>query len=210
MPKTGGSWLRRVLKRNGRRHRAWRLEVRQPPHLTAEDAPPGRPILGIRRNPWDWYVSWYFFRYRNWAEGTGVFSKEKRAAWEADSPLRAWDEVLGLPNPNSREGFLRALPQMVGDDTVLAHSYTITRRRFYPEDDARIELARFESLREDVEAFFARHSILVPHRLRGELRGSPKKNVSPRGPYQDYYDAAGRDLVAEADSATLERYGYRF
>ena len=202
MPKTGGTWLREVFKKY--RHPLWHLKEREG-HLTSAEAPPGRLVLGIVRNPWDWYVSWYFFRVREFRERTGLFGRNPAREW--GKLLTGWHEHLSTPDAQTRDGFQRALPGLM--DGTLADSYTETHERFFG-DDRPTHLARFETLGADVTDFLKAHRIPNKLNLRTALRTFPRKNTSRHGPYRDYYDDGARDLVVKADRAIIERYGYEF
>jgi hypothetical protein len=206
MPKTGGTWLRDVLKKY--KHPLWHLKWR-PGHDTSAEAPPGLPILGTVRNPWDWYVSWYFFRCREYKDRTGLFAPDhpKRQDWEA--LMKRWEEHVNQPDARTREGFLRVLPRLMEPGVLTDGTYTQTHERFF-ERGRPVHLARFETLGVDVTAFLKENRIPNKLKLRTALRTAPRKNTSSHGPYRDYYDEDARDLVARADRAIIARYGYEF
>jgi hypothetical protein len=194
VPKTGGAWVRGILKTH--RHRDWYLQERRA-HTPSSDAPEGRPVLGVVRNPWDWYVSYYFYCHRAFQSRSGPFPPSRRDAWTA---------ALALPGAGDRAGFLRVLRLLVNGG-LEGGPYARVHREMLPND---AELARFESLRDDVRAFLVRHDVPMNDGLRRALDDNKKVNVSHRGPYAEYYDAAARDLVATTDREILERYGYEF
>lgn len=203
MPKTGGTWLREVLKKY--KHPLWHLKER-PGHETSAEAPPGLPILGTVRNPWDWYVSWYFFRCREYKDRTGLFAPDHpREDWV--DLMKRWEEHVAQDDVRTRQGFLRTLPRLM--DGSLTDSYTKTHEHFF-ERGRPVHLARFENLGADVTAFLKENRIPNKLKLRTALRTAPRKNTSSHGPYRDYYDEEARDLVASADRAIIERYGYEF
>jgi hypothetical protein len=208
MPKTGGTWVRDTLKEHP--HPSWNLRE-MPGHHPVRVAP-GVPSLGAIRNPWDWYVSTYFFRRQHILNGTGAWAKP-RDQWSGG--MVAWAK-LTRELPPGREGFLKGLRIMMRHDPLVPGqagegSFTTRYIDFLcVRGEVLCEIAKFESLRSDVERFLHRHKIPVTPALVAALRSAPKKNTSKRGPYQQYYDDAGRDLVAEADRAIIERYGYEF
>jgi hypothetical protein len=158
----------------------------------------------VTRNPWDWYVSWYFFRRRDYEDKTGPFSPQNRPKWGAS--LDKWEHWLAQPDAGTPVAFRRVLPEILSGTPG---SYSQTHEAFFPaERDTNI--VRFESMREDLLGFFREHKIPTKRGLLTALKRSDKKNVSKHGPYEAYYDGAARDLVAEADRAIIERYGYEF
>jgi hypothetical protein len=76
-------------------------------------------------------------------------------------------------------------------------------------DEGRVEVGRFENLREDFIAFLARHNASTPALVEA-LRTAAVENPSERGPYRDHYDGELRDLVADRARVIVERFGYRF
>lgn len=217
MPKTGGTFVRDLLKDHA--IPAWGLRERAG-HHPARRGPNGRPILGIVRNPWDWYVSSFFFRRHNYERHLGWWGRA-RSTWMPG--MLEWAKLFD-ELPSGREGFNKALPIMT---RMRGGSICAQRYSEVPSEDGRFswrfdeffrdkggtllcEIARFESLRADVEAFFQRHRIPSSVSFKHALRHGPKKNASPRGPYRKYYDDESRDLVARVDAALIEQYGYAF
>ena len=217
LPKTGGTFVRDTLKTH--QHASWQLRER-PGHHPARTGPRDRPILGIIRNPWDWYVSSYFFRRNNILNSLGAWRKP-RDQWL--SGMLQWEKII-RGQPEGTAGFRESLALMTrvaagelkGSDYVAlpAEDGRLTWRHneYLCDEDAEpiCDVAKFESLRVDVEAFLSRHSIPLSTNLLAALHSNPKKNVSPRGAYREYYDDAGRELVANVDRSIIERYGYEF
>jgi hypothetical protein len=218
LPKTGGTFVRDTLKEHA--HRAWKLQER-PGHHPARAAPKGRPILGVIRNPWDWYVSTYFFRRHHILNGTGAWAKPMEQWPPRVAPgMAAWARIM-RELPDGRVGFLKALRILTGEDgsdpvIVPGHEGegSLSRRcQDFLCDERGSDLCyviRTEELRAGVEEFLDMHSVPVRRSLRRALQSAPKKNTAPRGHYRSYYDDEARDLVARVDCAIIERYGYEF
>jgi len=63
--------------------------------------------------------------------------------------------------------------------------------------DGRVEVGRFEHLREDFVAFLDRHDIELP-RLREFVLTAEPINTSERDDYRSYYDDESRELVGRS------------
>lgn len=118
VPKTGGTWLHKILVDNA--PRSWQVSAGPPAHVRLHEVPevlehqhrlPERirlPILATVRNPWDWYVSFYFFLEQHRVNRTGGFALP-RPAWTR--PLRGWADHYA--QGNSAAGFRKAMPKVV-------------------------------------------------------------------------------------------------
>lgn len=185
------------------------------------------PVVGMVRNPWDWYVSWYAFNKRPGAlnplfhvvsnGGTASF-KETAAALirlgsdEAESArLR---EALVQLLPESLDGN-RGVGLTTHDVRELHESgagyYSwLFQRMLGDTDDGRTFIGRFENLRDDFIDIMDRLQVEQADALREALDNRERKNVSRHSHYSHYYDDELRDLVAEQESSLIEKFGYRF
>jgi hypothetical protein len=225
VPKTGGTFVTKMLRELPRE---WTLH--DPPkvynehfppefanerparaHIRYDQVPPAfsdLPMLCFVRNPWDWYVSWYQWaqEFRRdklppsvWVdlfdEGKNDFKQTIRncctsRSFDHSPPGSRWQEVM-------REE----------DVDLFTAMYSLQVGKGIR--DGRVEVGRFENLREDLLAFLERHEVPIDPAFSEAVRGSPKARSSSRGSYQQYYDEELRDLVA-SKSRLAEEYGYSF
>lgn len=199
IPKTGGTWVRETLKRHGPKE--WNMRITAA-HCAIETLDPGdRTVFAVVRNPWDWYVSRYFFWGTHWLDKTGGYSRP-RALWT--DLERHWDDVFRKEPPNPA-GFRRVTAEQVrAGDTLSA-----TQERFLGARDLWMP-CRFEKLRTDVAALLARIHGPLPEPLSRALLDRPAEMRSRHRPYREYYQPGLRDLIGEADRVYMMTYGYSF
>jgi hypothetical protein len=199
MPKTGGSFVGNVLKRElpgsltrgapGKLHPGWG---------DLPDEARGRPVLVYVRNPWDWYVSWYH----------AVSAKELAAGKSVVSGVNDFETAIrkactGLLNPPAWQ------PRPVNGE---ADFYTTRLLHLCGAgwQSENLFFGRFESLRGDLERFLSAAGVPLSDTALSRLHSAEPVNSSSHKPYREYYEAALRDLVADACRIPIERFGYRF
>jgi len=224
MHKTGGQSLNDIIKRCMPDHRVIGY------HFPRSEVPPDSanlPIVGMIRNPWDWYVSWYAFNKRpnirnplfNIVSGGG--SGDFKAT--ITNLIR-----LGSDRPESaqhREELVHILPESLDGnrgvgltrDSIreLSESgsgyYTwLSDRMLGNAPDDRTFVGRFENLQDDFLTIMEQLSVKEVGKLRLEFDSRERKNTSRHSHYSHYYDDELRDLVAEEERALIEKYDYKF
>lgn len=207
VPRTGGTFLRRTF----------------PDHIPYADGPqPGGhspitelpdqfrdlPILAVVRNPWDWYVSWYFYvrgrGLRNNFEGHD--GKARLWATAFRSGEASFSEALEAACTGAMDHHMAHVMRDQGIDLFTAHVRRITGLEQAPPQ---LEYVRYEELHDGVVEFLRRHDALS-RRLERAIRKSRPIRASQHGPYRDYYDARTRELVAERAAPLIERFSYTF
>jgi hypothetical protein len=178
------------------------------------------PVLGTVRNPWDYYVSWYYFQ-RGQEKPNPLF----RMCSE-DSTLGFEATIRNLVTLSEDDARLDRLAAIFPDHFVNyglnlrrqclenlrgsgAGFYTFLHDRLYA-GAASPQILPMESLRERFYDLSLGLTIVEEARIRQFLDTTPKLNVSERGRYEDYYTSDLRDLVAQMDRPVIEAYGYGF
>jgi hypothetical protein len=206
--KTGGSSVQALLSRycgdddiwtavtdatgtrfvvSGRNDSGWR------PHMALRDivavlggsAGPMRHVAVVR-NPWDFAVSWYWWRTRN--------GPANARATPPEEYLRLFD----APLEEVRIAFQRWL-----STCRLPDNMSLISR------DHRMDLdvvLRYESLVGDVALLFREIGVSDPPELPLIKSGIRRPDL----PYAAYYDRVGRERVENMLRATVECFGYRF
>lgn len=187
VPKTGGIWFREIVRKHapdewlpmidsrakGEQH-ATAVEVRRRTHL---------PIVAVVRNPWDWWVSWFFFMKRHGKQHT------------------AWQLAFADVGENVK-GFRLALPRM-------ARGCPQGRIVFDDQGELRADgLVRFDQLRIAMPAQL--HTLGVPSVDHLPWESFPRQNRSEHGPYEDYYTQELADLVRECSRDLIHVAGFSF
>ena len=185
-----------------------------------------RPIIGVIRNPWDWYVSWYAFNNLRGVKNPlfNIVSRGKQAGFhETIKNLARYPEATArnktmkrshkalLPEQFENDGGAGFTKRCVNEfDSPTEGYYSLLVRRMLGDPKANIHLIRFESLEQDLIEIL--HKLNVPETeiIRRYLSNQPRKNSSSRGHYSQYYDTDLSALIQEKEKGLIQRFGYAF
>jgi hypothetical protein len=179
------------------------------------------PALGLVRNPWSYYLSWYSFQldrpHPNFL--FRILSDDGQLDFEAT--LR---NMLNLGAGSVRlELLLRALPSVYSNqglnlpnfalapirDTRLGF-YSYLYRYLYQGGGERTIVGRMEEMREDLIPMLERVEHAPSDDMRAFIADALPRNTSRHGDYTQYYSDALRKLVAQRDEELISRHAYRF
>jgi hypothetical protein len=202
MIKTGGRWLSKVVVENAPKH--WEASTKGRMHKGAIEVDPKYSVFGFIRNPWDFYVSLYFFFRKHFEDGTGGYNRPA-SEW---IPQERYFAHLLLSAPEGGDGFKEAMPHIV-NHPLYSMRYSV--ETILRSDGRHVEIGRFENLREDSIRLleWASKEQLTPKLRQAILTESPI-NSSRHGNYRDYYDQELIDLVAEGEKGIIDEFGYDF
>lgn len=211
IPKTGGQQTRVLISRSGVPvlDPATNRNVEECYDIMGKVAPDldpaSVPIFCFVRNPWDWYVSRYFFRNQRkhypgevnipadyCGEGVRGFRKHMRLLkrhWESGEPLM---NELGKPAGTDY------------DPLTLSGWHKMRLKGAKGE----IRIGRFENFSEDLIRIFQPLSGMDREAIL-EILGK-RVNSSRHADYREHYDDELRDLVAEWDAGYIKEFGYVF
>jgi hypothetical protein len=234
VPKTGGTFLRRILQQELPECRPL-PDMPRSAHFGWDKIPPeaaGLPVLAFVRNPWDWYVSWYSFAvgqprvsfeqmrstqplFRKLFDDDSTAEPKSDAANGANdfatTIKRACTGIVDIDDAAELEqlvqGFDLAKPLMEGHDFYTARLMVTVGAGF--ESD-RATIGRFESLTDDLESFLEKAQVDLPEGAMDRIRAAEKHGESRHRPYREYYDEELSDLVEDSCKALIERFGYSF
>ena len=185
------------------------------------------PVVGIVRNPWDWYASWYAFNRRPGIRNQlfEVVSAGGAADFKAtvtnlvqlgsDTPESAAHRAqLSQLLPDALEGnrgagLTSSSMQELADANCGYLSWLFFRMLGDP-DSERLEIGRFENLQHDFLEIMYRLDVTQADAMRTAFDNQARANVSRHSHYSHYYDDELRDLVATRHHALIEEYGYEF
>jgi hypothetical protein len=192
-------------------------------HLPRAAIPPefaALPVLGVVRNPWSYYVSWYAFQaarpqpnalFRVLSDdGRAGFAGTIRNALNLTTNAGLRDRLIAaLPTNYTGRGLNLPGPALapVAGSGLGLYAY-LYQYLFGPGGPT--HAARMERLRDELPKILEAVGEPVSDALREHLATAAPSNVSTHGPYVDYYDSALRELVADRDAPVIQRYGYRF
>jgi len=178
------------------------------------------PAVGLVRNPWSYYVSWFAFQSsmpRPNAlfqvlsdEGRLGFEGTIRAMLDLGSGGEQLDTlVAALPNAYTSHGLNLPGPELEAIRNTGLGFYSFLYSYMY-DGDGRLEVATMEGMRDEFPKLVATLGEPVSEAAASDFANAPARNSSAHRPYPEYYDADLRDLVGERDRGVIERFGYRF
>jgi hypothetical protein len=180
------------------------------------------PVLGAVRNPWEFYVSWYYHVWprdaatplHSWLSENGKqqFEGATRNALNlgtANDRLDALIEKL----PDDVDYHERNIPNITKDALRKVRGsgvgyYTFRFNHLFGNADE-VFFCRLETLRLDLVRFFERIGA-ASDELRDYVLGRDKKNISEHLHYSSYYTPELAELVLIRDRPVIERFGYVF
>lgn len=215
--KSGGTFVNQWLLRffEGARQIGYHLPRRLVPAELAE-----LEMLGLVRNPWSYYVSWYAFQsampqpnalFQTLSE-SGSLGFEGTIAnmlnlGSGGAHLDA--AIAALPPSFTGRGLNLPGPELAAIGGTGLGFYSFLERFMYGRDGA-VRIARMEELREAIPALVRASGETISEAADSHFASAPPLNRSQHRPYESYYDAALRDLVATRDAELIERHRYRF
>jgi hypothetical protein len=211
-PKTGGTWLYPIL--TGMAPPSWLLRRYPPVHVQADRVEPQLKKIGLGaraklpwiagiRNPWDWYVSVYFFMEQHYVNRTGGFA----GPW--NSAQKAWAERYS--KGNNVEGFRRALPELLEVIHGQDKGFIRPQHEFVSlNGELAVRPIRFERLREEVIEALEETGAEVTQQMRNQIMRRPPMNMSGHAAYTDLYTRRLMVLVRQYEEWMVETFKYRF
>ncbi len=224
MHKTGGQSLNGIIKQCITDHQV--VGYHFPRNEVPADSK-GLPVVGMVRNPWDWYASWYAFNRRPKIRNP-LFEILSNGG-NANFKVTVTNLIhLGSDRPESvghRDELIRILPDSLDGNTGVGltkdsiHDLSKAGTGYYSwqfermlgnEHDEQTFIGRFENLQDDFLAIMEQLAVEETDSLRAELDKRERKNFSRRSHYSHYYDDELRDLVASEERCLIERFDYKF
>jgi hypothetical protein len=178
------------------------------------------PVVGLVRNPWSYYVSWYSFQvrrpqpnplFRVLSEGGRLdFEATIRNMLDLGSGGAHLDSLIAaLPKEYTHRGL--NLPGFVLESIRESRLgfYSWLYRYMY-DGPGITHIGRMERMREDVVPLLVAAGQPVNGPLRSYILEAPSANTSEHGKYTDYYSPQLVERVAERDARIIQQFGYRF
>jgi hypothetical protein len=194
-------------------------------HLPRSSLPPqfaALPVLGLVRNPWSYYVSWYSFQ-RSRPRPNALFQiVSDGGRLDFDGTLRnllnlGYDDALldrviaALPPAYSNQGLNLpgfALEPIRGSGLGF---YSYLYRYMYGPDPGAVRLGRMEQLRIELPRMLEEVGQPIDQSLRDYIDNAPALNSSEHGAAAAYYGTSAlRVLVADRDQLVIERHKYAY
>jgi len=180
------------------------------------------PVLGAVRNPWEFYVSWYYHVWprdiatplHSWLSENG---KQQFGGYTYNAVNLGTDnhrlDTLIERMPDEVDYTKRNIPNITKEDLRKIRGtgvgyYTFRFNQLFGNTDG-IFFCRQERLRSDLIQFLERIGVAT-NELRAYILASDKKNTGNHSHYSTYYTPELADLVSIRDRAVIERFGYTF
>jgi hypothetical protein len=193
-------------------------------HLPRSMVPPqfqSLPTLGLVRNPWSYYVSWYSFQrarprpnalFQIMSDGGQLDFKATLSnllsLGREDALL---DRVISaLPMAYSNQGLNLpgfALEPVRGSGLGF---YSFLYRYMYGPDLDSMRIVKMERLRAELPRVLESVGQPIDASLREYIDTAPALNSSQHGEHAEYYDSASMMLVTERDRLVIDRHEYVF
>ncbi len=213
--KSGGSFINAALMRyfENAKKLGYHFPVAELPQSYAH-----LPLLGVVRNPWGYYVSWYEFQ-KTLKEPTyiwRVFSDDGKLGFEGTVQrmlncgqdrstvhqliCRA-PESYSNTGVNITRGHLRGLHEEKGG------WYTFLFKHMYGKRP--IQIIQTENLRRGFYDFLIERMV-VPDDLRFYIFNAAMVNATPHGHHVEYYTPSLMESVSKQENEIISRFGYAF
>lgn len=180
------------------------------------------PVLGAVRNPWEFYVSWYYHVWPRDAEtpliswltedGKHQFQGATRNALNLGVDTQRLDRLIDAM-PDKVDYAKRNIPNITKDDLRKVRGscvgyYTFRFNHLFGDADE-VFFCRQEQLRLDLIEFFDGLGILNGE-IQDHVLSSQRKNTAEHAHYLDYYTPELAELVSTRDRTIIDRFGYSY
>lgn len=185
------------------------------------------PVVGMVRNPWDWYLSWYAFNTRPEIGNPLFFIVSD--GFQADCKRTIKNLVmLGSDSPESqnyRKALIDMLPDTLEGNAGVGLTKDSIRNMASPElgyyswqfqrmhgdlDNANLHIGRFENLQQEFISIMQTLDVEQADAMQAKFDNTPRHNTSRHSHYSRYIDDELRELIAQKEASLIERYGYEF
>lgn len=213
--KSGGTFVNEGLLRHERGARQLGYHL---PRSLLPDVHRSLPVLGLVRNPYGYYLSWYAFQAARASpnalfrvlsdDGSAGFAATVRRMLTLCDDAALLDRVIAaLPARYTNHGLNLPGPALAAIRGTGLGFYSFLFRHLYG-DAGDVHIARLEQLRTELPAVMAQAGVPAGAPLLAWLRDAPPRNASVHAGPNEAYDDALRALVAARDAAVIRRYGY--
>ena len=218
-PRTGGTFITDVIMRffPSAREIGYHL-----PRFLLPNEYSRLPVLGAVRNPWEFYVSWYYHVWprdaatplHSWLSENGKqqFAGSTRNALNLGTDNHRLDALIEKL-PEEVDYRKRNIPNITRDALRTVRGtgvgyYTFRFNHLFGNADE-VFFCRLETLRRDLIRFFEGIGV-VTDELRDYVLRLDKKNIAEHLHYSTYYTPELVELVSIRERHLLERFGYVF
>lgn len=185
------------------------------------------PVVGLVRNPWSWYVSWYHFNCRpnmrnhlfeavsdeGRADFSTTVSNLVKLGSDEDRSRRQRDTLISiLPDTldgNRGVGLTRHDIRDLGESGLGYYSWLFDRMLGIDPDENTL-IGHFENLQHDFIEIMRQLDVSQTDALAWAMNYGKRKNTSRHSHYSHYYNEELQQLVANRDQDLIKRFDYCF
>ena len=188
------------------------------PYRYTPDSHKNLPVLGVVRNPWDYYVSLYHFQKQSRKTNFlfDVFSENGRLNFSKTlqnmlAPKdKHFDEMFEVAPINFQSFGANLTKSCIGElSSMQGGWYTRLYQRLYRESEP--HMLRQERLRNDLHDFlYSNVSNNFDETRLERIFTMPNMNVSRHSHYSSYYTPETVDFVSQQDAMIVNKYQYRY
>ena len=179
------------------------------------------PIIGCVRNPWDFYISWYFFQLQK-KQSNALFmatSKDKTLDFNAtmerllslNDNLQLLNQILTqLPDhfvPSGMNIPRNVMARLYGSSLGL---YSFLYQWMYADAPSEPQLVKTEQLQMGLISVLSLNGVSISDDMAQFLHKRGHENSSEHGHYGHYYSQEIRDRVSEVDRLVIKKHDYQF
>lgn len=180
----------------------------------------GLPVIGLVRNPWSYYVSWYAFQ-SGLAQPNALFqilSEDRTVGFDGtirnmlalgSSSAHLDRLIAALPPSRTGRGLNLPGPELAAIRGTGLGFYSFLYRYMYAGDGP-LQIARMEQMREELPSIVRALGESISAPAQAHMAVAPASNASRHAPYAQFYDPALRDFVGERDGELIRLHGYQF
>ena len=168
-----------------------------------------KPIIGVIRNPWDWYVSLYHFHLPS--KGSFMYPIVKEGG--------SFKGFLKL-FLNKKKGRIHDLNfEWLSKRDVGPYTYRVIKcfnKNGLGVDDvdncnfSGVDIIKMENLVPNFINSLESKNIYLPEESINKLKSKQKVNTSTHKDYRQYYDDESIELVSKKDRLIIKRFNYEF
>jgi hypothetical protein len=185
------------------------------------------PVVGMVRNPWDWYVSWYAFNTRPEVNNPLFFIISD--GLQADY-RRCITNLVSLcsdspESQNYRNALIDMLPDTLEGNTGVGLTkddirnmpvsengyYSWQFQRMHGDiESTNLHIGRFENLQQEFLGIMQDLGVEQVDEMKQKFDSVPRMNSSRHSHYSRYLDDELRDLITQKEALIINKFGYQF
>jgi len=181
----------------------------------------GLPIIGCVRNPWDFYISWYFFQMQKKQSNALFMATSKAKTLDFNGTMERLlslndnipllNQILTqLPDHFVASGMNIPRSVMARLDGSSLGLYSFLYQWMYADAPTEPHLVRTEELQHSLIAALFKSGVMISQGMSNFLQGKGHENTSEHTHYAKYYSQEIRDRVAELDRLIIHKHAYQF